>query len=167
MGAGKGEGGGDRDPGPEPSFASVDGFTHVQNYMVDRRGWLSLEACGESPQKRPWLQVADAVVRIYLCQVQGKPLRISISQRGKAGGMGERSANLGSADRGAVAAAFARNRTKDRPFRKTDDGGGGRQRASTASPLRRKKEERKKNGHFLQTLSDGRPDHRSTAQRTA
>ena len=28
--------------------------------MVVRRGWLSLEACGESPQKRPWLQVADA-----------------------------------------------------------------------------------------------------------
>ena len=28
--------------------------------MVDRRGWSSLEACGESPQKRPWLQVADA-----------------------------------------------------------------------------------------------------------
>ena len=53
------EGGGDRDPGPEPSFASVDGFTHVQNYMVDRRGWSSLEACGGSPQERPWLQNAD------------------------------------------------------------------------------------------------------------
>ena len=24
--------------GPGPSFASVNGFTHVQNYLVDRRG---------------------------------------------------------------------------------------------------------------------------------
>ena len=140
-------------------------------YMVDRRGWLSLEACGESPQKRPWLQVADAAAAAAVeavftfARCKESHYEYQLAKEGRRDGREERKPW----QRGP---RCGRRRLREEPNQGSAVSQDGRRRetesvASTASPRRRKKEERKKNGHFLQTLSDGRPDHRSTAQRTA
>ena len=134
--------------------------------MVDRRGWSSLEACGESPQKRPWLQVADvaaaAVAVFTFARCKESHYEYQLAKEGSRDGREERKPW----QRGPRCG----RRLREEPNRGSavsQDGRRRRQRASSASSpwWRRKKEERKKNGHFLQTLSDG-PDHRSTAQRT-
>ena len=89
----------------------LKGFHQVQTYYgytyigtaMDRHG-LGLEIYGGISAKTTLAAAAAAAVEvhIYLCQVQGKPLRISISRTGRERGRDGR-ANLGSAERGAVA----------------------------------------------------------------